>query len=144
MADPVWVGGAPVPQGSMIGRQLPNGRIVVVPQTPAPLKAWRKAIGMIGGTTLPKLTGPVVVQLHFRLARGRTVTRDLPTVTPDLDKLSRAVLDALTGIAWEDDAQVVELHARKTYSDDGPGVWIRVGRVLTAATTPALIQEGTP
>jgi len=33
----------------------------------------------------------------------------------DIDKLSRAVLDALTGVAYLDDRQVVELEARKAY-----------------------------
>jgi crossover junction endodeoxyribonuclease RusA len=32
---------------------------------------------------------------------------------PDLDKLCRAVLDALTGVAWLDDKQVVALDARR-------------------------------
>ena len=33
----------------------------------------------------------------------------------DVDKLSRAVLDALTGVAYLDDRQVIELEARKSY-----------------------------
>jgi Holliday junction resolvase RusA-like endonuclease len=33
---------------------------------------------------------------------------------PDLDKLVRAVLDALTGIAYLDDKQVVAINARRT------------------------------
>ena len=33
----------------------------------------------------------------------------------DIDKLSRAVLDALTGVAYLDDRQVVDLQARKAY-----------------------------
>jgi len=37
-----------------------------------------------------------------------------PATRPsDLDKLVRAVLDALTGIVWKDDAQVVALKATK-------------------------------
>lgn len=34
---------------------------------------------------------------------------------PDIDKLCRAVLDALTGILYHDDAQVVSLSASKRY-----------------------------
>jgi len=33
----------------------------------------------------------------------------------DIDKLSRAILDALTDVAYLDDRQVVELEARKAY-----------------------------
>jgi len=41
-----------------------------------------------------------------------------PVVKPDVDKLARALLDALTGVAYGDDAQVVEMHVCKTYGDD--------------------------
>lgn len=37
------------------------------------------------------------------------------TVKPDLDNLVKAILDALNGIAWHDDAQIVELHIAKKY-----------------------------
>lgn len=39
-----------------------------------------------------------------------------PTVKPDLDNLLKLVKDALTGIAWHDDAQIVDLTAHKYYS----------------------------
>ena len=42
----------------------------------------------------------------------------------DIDKLSRALLDALTGVAYDDDDQVVNLTAKKRYCAEGedPGV----------------------
>jgi Holliday junction resolvase RusA-like endonuclease len=40
---------------------------------------------------------------------------------PDLDKLIRAILDALTGVVWRDDGQVVDIVASKVYADT-PGV----------------------
>ena len=40
------------------------------------------------------------------------------TVKPDLDNLTKAVLDALNGIAWYDDAQVVELNVKKLYTEN--------------------------
>ena len=46
---------------------------------------------------------------------------------PDATKLTRCVEDALTGIVWVDDAQVVHQSIAKTYSDDRwTGVFIRV------------------
>lgn len=36
---------------------------------------------------------------------------------PDVDKLLRAIGDALTGIVWRDDAQVVIVHAEKHYGE---------------------------
>ena len=38
-----------------------------------------------------------------------------PTVKPDLTKLVRAVEDALTGLIWRDDTQVVYQSNSKTY-----------------------------
>ena len=37
------------------------------------------------------------------------------TVKPDLDNLTKSVLDALNGIAWYDDAQIVDLQVNKEY-----------------------------
>lgn len=42
-------------------------------------------------------------------------SRIWPSRKPDADKLLRATLDALTGILWHDDAQVVEVRAAKQY-----------------------------
>jgi len=39
----------------------------------------------------------------------------LPTKKPDLDNLTKTVLDALNGLAYEDDSQIVELILRKEY-----------------------------
>lgn len=36
---------------------------------------------------------------------------------PDLDKLARCALDALTGIVYADDCQVVEISTRKVYGE---------------------------
>ena len=41
-----------------------------------------------------------------------------PSVKPDIDNLTKAVLDALNGgVAYHDDKQLVELHLSKVYSD---------------------------
>lgn len=40
-----------------------------------------------------------------------------PSVKPDVDNVLKAVLDALNGVAYKDDTQVVEEFARKYYSD---------------------------
>lgn len=40
----------------------------------------------------------------------------VPQTKPDLDNIAKAVLDALNGIAYDDDKQVVELACEKGYS----------------------------
>jgi Holliday junction resolvase RusA-like endonuclease len=38
------------------------------------------------------------------------------TKKPDIDNLTKAILDALNGIAWNDDAQVAQITAKKVWS----------------------------
>lgn len=38
---------------------------------------------------------------------------------PDIDNLSKAILDALTGLLYEDDTQVTTLQISKTYTNSG-------------------------
>lgn len=42
--------------------------------------------------------------------------REYPQKKPDGDNIEKAVLDALNGIAYDDDIQVIELHWRKCYA----------------------------
>jgi len=76
--------------------------------------------------------GPVVVLANFRLVRPRRLAETLDAepalVVPDLDKLVRALLDGLNGIAYADDKQVVAELATKGYASplERPGVTARV------------------
>lgn len=112
------VKGQPVPQGSM---RAFNNRIVHV--NAKPLNLWRRTVRDAYRGSL--FDGPVMVSMVFTLPRGRTVRRARPFVKPDLDKLVRAILDALTGAAFHDDAQVTSITARKEYGPS-PGVRIKV------------------
>ncbi len=46
-------------------------------------------------------------------------SRVLPTKKPDTDNIAKIVLDALNGLAYPDDKQVVELQVIKTYDLEG-------------------------
>lgn len=48
-----------------------------------------------------------------------------PTVKPDADNLAKLVLDALNGIVFQDDKQVVDISLTKRY-DAAPALLIRV------------------
>ena len=74
------------------------------------------------------IQGGVKVQLDFIFLRPKSSKRIFPWVKPDLDKLIRSVLDGLTGVAYEDDAQVILIQATKTYGQN-EGVWITIEQV---------------
>jgi Holliday junction resolvase RusA-like endonuclease len=63
--------------------------------------------------------------LLFIMPRPKTVKRAQPSVAPDLDKLTRAAMDALTSVAYKDDGQVTEIHAMKIYGGT-PGLEVRI------------------
>jgi Holliday junction resolvase RusA-like endonuclease len=76
------------------------------------------------------LDGPLELLVDFYVGRpaghygtGRNRERlkasapPWPTVRPDATKLLRAVEDALTGLVWRDDAQVVSQAVRKLYGN---------------------------
>jgi crossover junction endodeoxyribonuclease RusA len=80
-------------------------------------EAQQAARALAGG---PLYCGPVQVDLCFWLPKPKSLPKRRPcspTKKPDLDKLIRSVLDALTGVVWNDDAQVVCLVCSKHYAD---------------------------
>ena len=127
--------GVPVPQGS---KRVFHGRLVDV--NDRKLKDWR---ALVGGSVekLGYFDGPVKVELNFYLPRpkGHYGKKGLlpsapgrPSVKPDIDKLVRACLDAMTGLTFRDDSQVVTVVARKLYASDSrlPGVHIEIEEAL--------------
>lgn len=97
------------------------------------------------------LAGPLHVDLEFRLSRpkghygtGRNERRlkpsapEHPAGKPDIDKLARAVLDALKLVVWTDDAQVVSLNLRKRYVPSFVGVEQIIGGAELPSFLPGL------
>lgn len=53
-----------------------------------------------------------------KVKRGKMERAEIrPTKRPDCDNCIKAILDALNGIAYHDDSQVVEVRCRKLYSE---------------------------
>lgn len=124
----IIVYGLPVSQGSK--RHVGHGIMV---ESSKRLKPWREDIRQ---AVLERVVrqgefgfGPLDVHLtftlprpksHYRTGRNAHLLRDsapvAPAVRPDIDKLARAVLDAIGSAGyWADDSQVVRLTAEKTY-----------------------------
>lgn len=137
------VPGIPRPQGSK--RHVGHG--VMIESSPH-VKDWRHAVTQAAWTYRLEgwlLTEPVAVRLDFYLPRpkahhdaaGAVKPRHAlgrPCTRPDIDKLTRAVLDAITESGlWRDDSLVVTLRAEKWYADDaGPGVEVLITDGLAA------------
>ncbi|RBP66389.1 Holliday junction resolvase RusA-like endonuclease [Brevibacterium sanguinis] len=127
----IWVPGRPVPQGS-----LSRNRAGVTYQKKS-LVDWRNLINQAAadytGTWFGEwapLDEPVEVIGRFYLPRPKSATRVHPTVSPDVDKLARGLLDALApkrnrkiadGSFLADDSRVIRLDVTKTYAHGLPG-----------------------
>ena len=123
-----WVDGIPRPQGSKKAFNR-GGRIVLVEASKG-LPLWRQTIIDATSTVNTQHDGPIRVELEFFLQQPKSVTRKLPSVVPDLDKLIRSVFDALAiSKIIKDDALVCEVIASKAYST-APGVLIRITDLL--------------
>ena len=115
-----FVNGKAVPQGSL---KFINGHAIHV--RAQDLALWRADIARIARTVInePAEEG-VEIYLTFNVRKPKTVNRNEPFIRPDIDKLARAVLDGLSGVAYKDDEQVVKLTAIKQYAET-EGVQIR-------------------
>lgn len=152
------VHGTPAPQGSKT-----RNRAAAMYESSAKVKPWREAVKTAALDALSydicwsPLIEPVRVEVTFTLARpkhhygtGRNAgvvkasAPQHPTGKPDVDKTTRATLDALTDAGvWRDDSFVTSLTATKAYPFSGPdalphpGAVIRVWRLNTPKEEPS-------
>lgn len=120
------VEGIPAPKGSTRAFMRPGMKHPVVISDNKRTKPWEQAVRAEAQIAeVKREDGPVSISLVFVFARpkGHFGKRGLlPSapiahlVKPDVDKLARAALDALTGTAFTDDSQVVRLTAMKRYA----------------------------
>ena len=98
-------------------------------QHEASIKAAAQQAGIVA------ISGPVTLQVAFVMPipqswpkkRREAAARQemMPLGKPDVDNLCKAVMDALIGIAYQDDTQVVRLVACKLYgTEPRTEVWI--------------------
>ncbi len=76
----------------------------------------RKAMAGDGSV---ELAGPLTMIVAFYFERPKSKKRGTPhTVKPDIDNLAKSILDGINGIAYRDDAQVVDLQLTKGYTEN--------------------------
>lgn len=128
------VHGLPIPQGSTRAWVV-NGKPIITSSAKG-LATWRRLVADVAQDYAPEepWEGPVGIELHFGLPKPKSAPkrrRVWPDKRPDLDKLTRAVLDALTYVVFADDSQVIEIQASKDYG--APGVHVEIHRILEGA-----------
>ena len=144
-----FVPGVPRPGGSktatVIRRKggeivMQNGRPMTTTREAGKYTAhWRADVREAARIAMgehPPLSGALGLQVVFRFVRPKghyrangALKQDAPkfrAARPDTTKLLRALEDALTGLVWLDDAQVVRQSASKEYDSDRPGAHVSV------------------
>ena len=142
--------GNPAPKGSMRAagnRVIPSGS----PENRANLVSWESAVRAganralnsagLRGSAIMFMGVPIRFTAVFRMPRlishfakkgehaGRVLASapKYPISKPDMDKLLRTTLDALTKLVFDDDARVAETLMRKVFADPGKeGAWILI------------------
>lgn len=139
-----WVPGIPAPAGSKRAFYIEKLKRAVITDDCKRSKPWQADVKHFAFSAMngqPALEGPVRLEAVFRMPRpkghygtrqGQSRLHDWapmhPTSKPDATKLLRAIEDAMTGIVWKDDAQVVHQTVEKLYGER-PGVLIRVMKI---------------
>jgi Holliday junction resolvase RusA-like endonuclease len=116
--------GKPVPQGSMKGFVPKGWKRPVLTSDNENLRPWRSEIVAAARKALdgkPPLAGAVLVRVQFFVPRPKSLAkRELYPInmrSGDIDKLERALLDALTTAGvWGDDAQVCQVAKVKAFA----------------------------
>lgn len=135
-----FVHGTPKPQGSKrayVNKHTGKAHLV---ESSKGVGTWRgdvraAAVAVMGEN--PPSQRPLTVSVMFYMRRPKShpkTKRTWPTARPDVDKLARAVLDAVTGIVFQDDSQVVSLHAFKLWDQEQPSG--REGALISIAEVP--------
>jgi len=115
--------GEPIPQGSLRAFIPKNWKRAVLTSDNKRTRPWKQQVSGAclvarGGESGAGRGVPMRLNVVFYFARPKSVKKLAEKTTrPDIDKCVRAVLDSLTGIAYEDDSQVTEIHATKLYGN---------------------------
>lgn len=131
------IDGEPVAQGRP--KFTTRGKFVKA-YDPAKSRNYKKYVASVARLQYQKspLTGAIAVSCIFyrsvqkngskavKFAKLQHITR--PTVKPDIDNYFKCVTDALKGICWLDDNQIVDVEMHKHY-DEKPRVEIEIREI---------------
>jgi Holliday junction resolvase RusA-like endonuclease len=128
------VPGPPVAQPRpRVGIDRRTGRPRTYREEAHPVHAYRAEVALRARQTFPRpLAGPLRVAMLFAFAPANAAERALTDwawkpAAPDCDNLAKAAADALKGVAWGDDAQVVVWELWKAVAPAGMKPFTRIG-----------------
>jgi len=145
--------GVPKPKGNLRAFMKAGMKFPIVTDSNRNVKSWSQLVAEGASRAIAELpvhdrslmfASAIRLSVAFYLPRPKKYQkRGVPVAhltAPDIDKLLRAILDALTQVAWGDDSQVVELLATKAYADvDAPPcAVVRVER--TTGARPVVVS----
>ena len=109
--------------------------------TPSKTRKYEDVLRLAAGTAMSgraPISGAVKVRVIALLPIPKSMSKanraaavigaSRPVTRPDTDNYAKAALDALNGIAWRDDSQVVDLVVAKYY-DEKPRLVIEVTEI---------------
>ncbi len=139
------VKGEPVSQGSMKAFvSKSTKRVIVQPDNSVKLKAWRKAVAEAAAQVWPAepLDEPLRVDVQFyRTAPPSQAQYRYDSTGRDLDKLLRAIYDAITGVIVTNDARIVGGAQWKYLTEKEPYAHVRIEAVNYRLVQPTTIRE---
>lgn len=93
---------------------------------------WRQSVRLQSLNHKPSSpsAAPISAELSFQFLKPKSLSRKVTAhiKRPDAENLLKSTLDAMTGIMWRDDSQIVRLVVTKQYSEI-PGVRIAIQEV---------------
>lgn len=125
----IWIPGTPQGKGRARARIAGKGaKQFIQHYTPGKTRSYEEAIKVLAAAQMsgrPPLVGAVHMALVIVMPvpkswpnwKRELVDKDAiaPTTKPDSDNVEKAVKDALNGVVWKDDAQVVYTSKLKIY-----------------------------
>lgn len=121
------------PKGSTRAFMRPGMKFPIVTSDNKSVRGWEDSVraALQQHAAGVFFAGAVYVTITFLLPRPKSTPGKVQhhTKKPDLDKLARGSLDAMKGVLWRDDSQVVDLHVLKHYAADQPCARVEVGAV---------------
>lgn len=116
--------------GKPLGKQRPRVLRSGITYTPKKTVNYETLVRMLyieKYTCAKPFTGPVcmLIRAYYQIPKSASKKRKkameeqaiMPTIRPDVDNITKIIMDALAEVAYEDDKQIVSCCIAKRYSD---------------------------